>query len=216
MVFFLVGAHELYANAWNLHIFNPIAATLAGRAIIVIATLTTWIARSVSTVIPQKLLTKVPMVIAILLLHILNISGQKALKNMYKPSSNWYAEQSYELGLALRRNSQPNDLVVTLAHALGDPVAIYYSHRRGWVFTLGEGFDYPEQNSDTALPKDDNISIQMIESLRKQGASWLGIVGVHQNKINKKHPLLLGYLKKNCALKEVSPDWTVYRFLPPK
>jgi hypothetical protein len=33
----------------------------------------------------------------------------------------------------LARISQPTDLVVTVANAIGDPVA-NYSHRRGWVF----------------------------------------------------------------------------------
>lgn len=215
MLFFLVGAYELYANAWNLHIFNPIAATLAGRAIIVIATFATGIVRSLSTDIPQNLISKVPIVCAILLVMILNISGQKALKNMYEPP-NWHSEQSYELGMALRRNSQPKDLVVTLAHALGDPIAIYYSHRRGWTFMLG-GIDYPEsKNSDITLPKDDNISIQNIENLRKKGSILLGIAGVHQDKINKDHPLLLEYLNQNWSAKEVNSDWAVYRFLPPK
>ena len=216
MIFLLVGAHELYANAWNLHIVNPIAATLAGRGIIVIATFTAGMAQSFLTVIPRKLLLKVPVLIAISLLLILNVFGQRALKNMYEPP-NWYAEQSYKLGVALHQISQPNDLVVTLAHALGDPIAIYYSHRRGWVFTLGDGPEYPEgKEDDTALPKDDRISIQMIESLRKNGATWLGIVGVQQNKIDKEHPLLLRYLKEKSQLKQSTPEWTIYRFISAK
>jgi hypothetical protein len=213
--FFLVGAHELYANAWNLHIVNPIAATLAGRAIIVIATLTTRLANLISIIIPQNLQLRVPGVIILLLLLILIIFGQKALRYMYEPPA-WYADQSYSLGVALHQISQPDDLVVTLAHALGDPVAIYYSQRRGWVFTLGEGPDYPERKvDDTALPKDDSISIQKIESLRKKGAIWLGIVGIHQNRINKDHPLLLKYLKENCEIRQINPDWAIYHFLPP-
>ena len=216
MIFLLVGAHELYANAWNLHIVNPIAATLAGRGIIVIATFTAGMAQSFLTVIPRKLLLKVPVLIAISLLLILNVFGQRALKNMYEPP-NWYAEQSYKLGVALHQISHPNDLVVTLAHALGDPIAIYYSHRRGWVFTLGDGPEYPEgKEDDTALPKDDRISIQMIESLRKNGATWLGIVGVQQNKIDKEHPLLLRYLKEKSQLKQSTPEWTIYRFISAK
>jgi hypothetical protein len=55
----------------------------------------------------------------------------------------------------------------------------------------------------------DGISIQMIESLRKKGATWLGIVGVQQNKIEQEHPILLKYLNKNCNLKEHHLDWTV-------
>lgn len=212
LIFSIIGAHELYANAWNLHIVNPIAAAFAGRGIIIIATQITS-TPSLRRLYNSKTFSTDLKIPIITLLMILAVFGQRAFANMVYPS-NWHARQSYEMGLALQEFSQEDDLVVTLAHALGDPISIYYSRRRGWVFSLGEGPSYPEaQEDDGALPQDDRIAIQMIESLRIRGAKWLGIAGIHQQKIDKSHPLLLRYLQEDCALEAATPKWSVYRFL---
>jgi hypothetical protein len=87
----------------------------------VIASFTTRIARPSAA-----------MLIGAILLFITGMSGQKGLSYMYYP----YAQEAYKLGLALRQMTQSNDLVVTMANAIGAPNVIYYSQRRGWTFPL--------------------------------------------------------------------------------
>jgi hypothetical protein len=126
---------------------------------------------------------------------------------MYHP----YAQEAYKLGLALRQMTKSDDLVVTMANAIGDPVVIYYSQRRGWIFPpVGSGKTW------TQLPEDDNKAIRLLDGLRAQGAGWLGIVNEHRDDIWKNHPLLAEYIEHTCELKQESPEWVIYRILPPE
>lgn len=208
MFFLLIGSHELYANVWNLHMVNPIAAVLGARGIIVISQLTTKVITSFSPRIPQKIRLKLPLLVIVFCLMILTLIGEKSLNHYHL--NNWYAEQSYKLGLALSQTSHPGDLVVTIAHSVGDPVAIYYSHRRGWTFDLAD--NYPAGYSDTELPPNEDILIEGIKKFQKRGADWLGIVGVHQEQINQKYFRLKSYLANNLQLTKINSEFTIYRF----
>jgi hypothetical protein len=100
---------------------------------------------------------------AFLLLFIIMLAGQKGLRWMYFP----YAEETYQLGLALRDVTQPDDLVITLANDLGDPVGIYYSQRRGWVFPPAE----PGQ-SWGRLMDNDNENIRLRRASEGGAVDW--------------------------------------------
>jgi hypothetical protein len=202
-IYYFIGARELVENPWNFHIFNPPSAALAGHALILVGSFTGKSLRS-PTAIAR---------IAVLLL-IIGGTGQKVLKYMYKPE---HANATYKMGLALRQISQAGDLVVTIPDDIGDPVAIYYSQRRGWVF--------PPASNDIAwnlLPEDGNESIRMFEELRANGADWLGIVSNPKddnqlkNDFWRDHPTLVEYIKRTCELKATSPDWFIYRILTPE
>jgi 4-amino-4-deoxy-L-arabinose transferase-like glycosyltransferase len=196
IIYYFIGAKELVHNPWNFHIINPAAAALVGHGIIVITSFTTRIARPSAA-----------MLIGAILLFSIGMSGQKGLSYMYYP----YAQEAYKLGLALRQMTQSGDLVVTMANAIGDPVAIYYSQRRGWIFPpVGSGKTW------TQLPEDDNKAIRLLDGLRAQGAGWLGIVNEHRDDIWKNHPLLAEYIEHTCELKQESPEWVIYRILPPE
>lgn len=108
-VLYAFGAEELVENPWNFHIADPALAGLAGQGLLVL-----WIVIS--------RFRKVALLLLIIVL--------KNLRALYTP----YGRESRELGLALASVSRPDDLVITIAHDIGDPTAIYYSHRRGWVF----------------------------------------------------------------------------------
>src|SRR5205809_588033 len=185
---YIVAARELVLNPQNFHIVNPAAAALSSDAIMTVASLFAKIARS-----SGGMAVKVR-VIAVSL-TIIAVSATIALIKMCYP----YAKQGYELGLALRQVSQPPDLVVTMANVLGNPVAMYYSQRRGWLFPPPPTVDVTE------LPEDDRESIQMFEELRAVGAAWLGIVGQRRAKLRQKRPRLLAHFEPTCRLYQRNP-----------
>ncbi len=197
--YYLIGARELVSNPWNFHIINPAAAALSSYAII---TISSFIAKIVPP--SRGVLIKRGVIVASLI--IIAVSGTIALIRMYYPA----AKQDYELGLALRQVSQPHDLVVTMASVLGDPIVIYYSQRRGWLFPPPS----PSREDFIELPEDDSESIQMFEELRTEGAVWLGIVAAQQAKLERDHPLLLAHFQWVCRLDQRSPKWFIYSIKP--
>src|SRR6266446_3775449 len=120
---YVVAARELVLNPQNFHIINPAAAAVSSDAIMTIASFFSRIAQP-----SAPLVVRIKVIVVSLI--IIAVSGTMALIRMCYP----YAKQGYELGLALRQVSQPRDLVVTMASVLGDPIVIYYSQRRGWLF----------------------------------------------------------------------------------
>lgn len=197
VIYYLIGAKQLNDNPWNFHFVNPAVAAIAGHATIVIASYVKQTVRLAGT--------KITVAVAILI--VVGISGQSLLGNLYDRS---YGDESYRLGLALQQVSQPGDLVVTMASDLGDPNALYYSSRRGWVFP-------PASNEIdwSILPEDDNESIEMFESLRDRGADWLGIANEHQN-LKNEHPKLYEHLKRTCRHYSNNEYGVICRILPPK
>ena len=194
---YLIAAKELVSNMWNFEIINPPAAALASHMIITIASFVTKV-----TPAPIRSLLKTT-IIAVSLATIA-LLGATRLRRWYYP----YSEQSYELGLALRDVSRPRDLVVTIPNNLGNPIAIYYSRRRGWPFPP------PTPVRDIIeLPPDDNESIQMFEQLRIQGATWLGIVAAQQGFLQREHPLLLAHFERSSRLYRRDPNWVIYSIM---
>jgi len=195
---YLIAAKELVSNVWNLEIINPPAAALASHAILTMASGTTKI-KSASI----KSLLKT--VVLMMSLATIAFFGARLLRILYLP----YAEQSYELGLALREASQPQNFVITIPNDLGNPVAIYYSRRRGWPFPP------PTQDRDIIeLPAEDGESIQMFEDLRTQGAAWLGIVAAQQALLRRRHPSLLTHFERSSRLYRSDPKWVIYSIIP--
>jgi hypothetical protein len=192
--YYLIGAKELVSNPWNFHILNPAAAALAGHALITIYF--RW-----RSIVGKAMAT---IVLLGLFLSIL-WDGKKGIQYVSQP----FAWPSYQLGLSLQKHSNPGDLVVTFGDPLGEPVANYYSQRRGWVF--------PPADSEywCQLPDDDQISIRMFEDLRAQGADWLGIVVDRKEDIIQKHPMLFRYIDSTCLLKEKNTNCTVYKIKTP-
>ena len=122
-----------------------------------------------------------------------------------------YALQSYEMGTALARISQPSDLVVTVANAIGDPVAVYYSRRRGWVFPPAwPGVKW------SADPVEEPAAIRLFDQLRLNGAKWLGIVATQRAKFRETAPRLLAHIESTTELVDENRDWAIYRIPPPR
>jgi len=192
IVYYFIGAQELVENPWNFHIIDPAAAALTGHGIVVLTSFTARLAR--------------PFISAGLLL-VIAVSGQRGLTAMYKP----YAEQSYRLGLALRQLTRRSDLVVTVANAIGDPTAIYYSGRRGWVFPPAS-----VSGNWVELPENDEESIRFFEALRVQGADWLGIVAEQKKELWQDHAQLMSYIQRTCEFTVETRDYVIYRIRGPE
>ena len=202
---YVVGARELSENPWNLHVFNIAAAAMAGNALVA---LTALIRRG-------KLGSIWRTTLVIALGAVILIRGHKAVEMMRRPR----AEHSYLLGLALRDRTAPGDLVVTIADDVGDPIAIYYSGRRGWVFPPAH---MPHVWKPwNRMPADAKQSIAMFEDLRQRGAKWLGIVtGPRDDTPGREHfwiehPELIAHINATCELVEKSGAWVLYRIKSP-
>ena len=194
-LFYAIGARELIENPWNFHIFNPAVAAIAGRGVIVVASFAEGAVRR-SSFVPKLRIAAV--------LAVVFIVGQFELGGMYRSQG----EQARRMGLALRSLAAPDELVVTIANDIGDPVAIYYSQRRGWVFPpAGEDIDWSE------LPANDDESIRMFDDLRAKGADWFGVVS-ERKELWTDHRLLVAHLNSRADVVSTSRDWTIYRIRP--
>ena len=130
VVLFLVGARELQENPWNLHVFNPVAAAFAGQGWLLLVR-----GRRPAEVCAEPrdrrpaasaaCVIRGALIVAFLLYH-----GQTVAAGMYRP----HARDSFLMGQALGRLSREGETVVTIADDVGDPIAIYYCRRQGWVF----------------------------------------------------------------------------------
>jgi hypothetical protein len=194
--YYFIGAQELVRNAWNFHIYAPVAAIFAGRALVLLST---------TALAPAGAPVSVSFSRLFVILAITSFCSFRLLKKeLYKS----YAENSHKLGLALGQISKPDDLVVTLAEDIGDPVAIYYSKRRGWVFPPANKFWAP-----TELPPEEQDLIKDLENLRRQSADWLGIVATHHQDIQEQYPQLVQHLNKTCIKQTQTKDYVIYKIL---
>jgi hypothetical protein len=133
------------------------------------------------------------------------MSGYSSLKASYQPLS----ESGYKMGLALRQMTQPDDLVVTFPEFLGDPVAIYYSRRHGWVFP--PAFTWSEITGDWDDVIQNDQAIRWLQDLRTKGARWVGIVRHQKDRIWRLNPDLADYVQREFELREEHPEYMVYR-----
>lgn len=195
IIYYLIGARELVENPWNLHILNPPAAVFTAHAIV-------RIARRHSRP-PAK-----PLVLARVLTMLLAIwlVGRVGLNWMIHP----YAHDDYKMGLALRDVAAPDDLVVTITGDLGDPVAIYYSQRRGWPFPPLRPF-----LGWNRLPAGDRQAIALFDDLRARGANWLGIVAWRRAELQHRYPSFMTHLRQSTTLSSANEQFTVYRIESP-
>lgn len=192
-VLFLGGGRELVDNPWNLHILNPAVAALAAHALVTAAM---FVGRRVDA----RLST---LVIAVALVTVVHYSRPR-LGWMYHP----YAGPGREMGLAIREVSEPDELVVTIADASPDPVAIFYSERRGWVFPPAHRW------APTAAISDDERAIEILEELRSLGARWFGVV-TKTNDLDSELPLFARHLAEHTREVVRTADWVIYDLSQP-
>ncbi|MEQ9232884.1 glycosyltransferase family 39 protein [Coleofasciculus sp. E2-BRE-01] len=190
-IYYLIAAQGLVNNPTNLNLINPAAAALTSNVLIVGFSFIRRIAG-----FPTSLA-----LITTLLILIIGI-GQHKLKTLaFRP----WAANDYQLGLALRQISQPDDLVVTATSTTGDTVAIYYSQRDGWVFPPAYTW-----SSLSWSELDDEDAILLLKELSDKGATWLGIVNKQKNQLSKEKPKLIEYMERTFEVYQKSPRFMIY------
>lgn len=188
-VFYLIGAKELVDNPWNFHIISPAAAALAAHAV--------WtLARAAA---PAA--SRVRYGVIALLVSAIFLFGARGLRWMYVP----YAQQSHELGLALRDLSGPGDLAVTIANDVGDPTLLYYSGLRGWIFPPARA-----GRAWSELPRTDAEAVATLDTLRYGGAKWFATVR-EQAGIQATHPGFAAHLSDVSERVIHTPAGTIYQ-----
>lgn len=189
--YYFIGAPELIRNAWNFQLFLPVISVFAGRLIVVFYSYGQA---------PQKL-KLLRVVVVFLLMALYNVKIMRDHLFITKG-----AIDSYKMGKELNSLKQNGDLVVTVPEDIGDPVAIYYSGTKGWVFPPANEW------APTELPENDSLSVRALIDLRKQGADWFGVVSNHYEDIQINHPVLAEYLKTQLSEVKRTDDFVIYKW----
>lgn len=191
-IYYSIGAKELVKNPWNLHIVTPAIAALSALAIAIILRVVqrrTWTPVTVATIIG-------------ILILLWSIGFNHNLRRLYRA----HANDDYLLGVRLRELSEPGDMVVTISDALGEPTAIYYSQRRGWIYPPARPGDWAD------LLNNENEAIQEMARLRGEGADWLGIDAERKEQFWEAYPQLAAYIESASTMVEEHDEYVILRF----
>lgn len=196
-IVYVFAAREITANPWNFHSLNVPAAAFAGRGLVVLAGIdgrhrwnwAYWLRIAGVTAI------------------VITFGTIPTLAVLKTP----FAENGYQLGRRLSELSQPGDLVIAVAPNVGDPIAIYYSRRRGWVFPPGGG-----ARDWSTFADDPKQAEAELEKLRAEGANWFGVARDAQDSKRRlfveHHRELIDYLDANAERVVDDDQMLIYRF----
>lgn len=191
-IVYLVAAKEITSNPWNLHLLSIPVAMFCGHAVV-------GLLDHGKTVLAS---TRGMARLVILTVAIVGLSTVPRVTSMKDPQ----AEEARLLGQELERLKAPGDLVIAVAPEVGDPIAIYYSRGRGWVFPPGGG-----QTDWSTFNADGPEAIAVLEGLHTQGARWFGVTRNARDRQDRlfieHHSQLLAHLEAT-ALKVA--DTSVY------
>jgi 4-amino-4-deoxy-L-arabinose transferase-like glycosyltransferase len=197
LIYFL-AAREISTNPWNFHIFSVPVAASAGRGLILLITIGGTHGR-----LSQGL--RLAAVLAVVIIG----GSNPGLQLMKRP----YALPDHQLGAQLSTLSKPGDLVVTATATIGDPIAIYYSRRRGWVFPPGGGI------ADWSVLPEDPQAIEILEGLRAKNAAWFGIAKKARDSkwqmLVDHNKGLIAHLDKTATRVVDDDNVLIYRLSPP-
>ncbi|WP_027668027.1 ArnT family glycosyltransferase [Rhizobium leguminosarum] len=200
IILYLAAAGEITSNVWNFHIFHVPIAMFCGHGALLLATLAS------RTVLTPAVVLRSIFIVAIALAW----STLPLVRTMKKP----IAMNGKLLGEELARLAQPGDLVVAIAPEVGDPVAVYYSRARGWVFPPGGG-----DAEWSKFVADDATAIAQLEELRAQGAD---LFGVAKNATDKEgrlfvehHDGVIDYLDRTATKLADLHNLLIYRITRP-
>jgi hypothetical protein len=191
-IYYAIGAKELVKNPWNFHIVTPAIAALSALAIAIVL-----------RVVHRRKWTPATAAITMGLLILLwGVGFNQNLKRLYKSRAN----DDYLLGLRLRELSEPGDMVVTINDVLGEPTAIFYSQRRGWIYPPARSGDW------TDLLNNENEAIQEMARLRSEGADWIGIDAERKEQFWEEYPELAAHIESASTMVEEHDDYVIFRF----
>ena len=116
---YVVAMREIAENPHNLLIFAAPVAALAGNGLLVIGRFRGF------SLAPRPICWRMFLVVSIVVW-----ASQRGMAFVAIP----WAQTSVELGRHVETLSAPTDLVVITATEYGNPIGVYYTRRRGWVF----------------------------------------------------------------------------------
>jgi Dolichyl-phosphate-mannose-protein mannosyltransferase len=196
---YLITAREIVEQPWNFHIASPAIAALAGIGFVKVITL------GRNNIEFSTLARAFALIVMILGSSII---GAKEVKRTF------LATADYELGNALAKLAGPDELVVVSGGIAGNPVAIYYSRRRGWIFPLPDYYF-------TVYMEDGEPAIAVIKDLSRRGARWFGIVKSAADLSDppqtffQHHGGLLAYLASAHSLEADTSSYQIYKLREP-
>ncbi len=192
---YLVAAREISANVWNYHIFSVPLAAFGGRGLLLIARATenrpSW---------PWFYMR-----MGVLGATVVGFGTLPGTAIMKRPG----AMAAFELGSDLERITQPGDLVIAMAPNVGDPIAIYYSRRRGWVFPPAGG------QNDWSIFYENDVAIASLENLKAAGAKWFGVPKDTHDSLGRDffdhHKPLVDYLERTAKRVADEETYVIYK-----
>jgi len=194
VLLYLVAARQIANNPWNLHMVHVPVAMFMGRGALVLARLGAGVSRQGRT------------------LRLIALAGL-CLIFVTRPlmeNQRWsFSESARQMGVALAALSQPGDLVIAASPDLGDPVGIYYSRRKGWLFPPYGDWEV------TILPETEAEAIALLEDLRAQGAGWFGASRDARDRRGRyviaDQPELMAHLDATATLMADTDRYVIYR-----
>lgn len=196
LLVYLLAAREVTANPWNLHMLLGPLALFCGRGLIVLVEMDRTAFVSVTGLSRA----------GILILSVMVFSSLPLTQQLKEP----VAEEARLLGQELDVLAGPEDLVIAIGPEVGDPIGIYYSRRRGWVFPPGGG-----TRDWSRFVEDDATAIAQLEDLRAQGARWFGVTRNAKDRLDRSffehHAGLVEYLGSIATLAADTDDYVIYR-----
>lgn len=191
---YVVGAREIAVNFWNLQPANLLAAAFASHGLVFLRSKLNFGQRA-----------RIPWLESLILI-LVGILSHNALVKLKSP----WAEPSRDLGLKIRSLAEPGDMAIVACHQIGDPIALYYSGLYGWTF--------PRSDPDTdwtVLPQTEEEALLQLSELRKEGATWFGVVKGGQDSWGRSlvtHlPKLVIFLRENSIEVIETDDWLLFR-----
>ena len=193
---YLAAAREINNNPWNFHFLHVPLAIFAGRGMLLLATFERGSIRAPAA------LTRLGIIVAL----VLAASTLPLVRVMKQP----IAENAKLMGDRLAAFRKAGDMSIVVSPDVGDPLAIYYSRGRGWVFPQGGG------NTDwSVFLKDDATAIAQLEELRRQGADWFAVAKNAQDGQDrifmKHHAGVIAHLNATARLVEDTDKYMIYK-----
>ncbi|MDA7430549.1 glycosyltransferase family 39 protein [Primorskyibacter aestuariivivens] len=199
VIVYLLAAREISNNPWNLHIFSIPVALFGGRGLVFLMELG-----------GARVLSPMGALRGVLAIVVLGVNATMPLLSSMKAP---HSENARLLGAALNRLTEPDDLVIAISPDLGDPVAIYYSRNRGWVFPPGGG-----QTVWSVFAEDDQTAMAQLEDLRAQGAGWFGYATNAEDDLGRyfvdHHAGFIDWLNETETRIEATREYVIYRLAP--
>ncbi|EEW24555.1 ArnT family glycosyltransferase [Rhodobacter ferrooxidans] len=200
VLIYLLAAKEISSNPWNLHMMHVPVAMFCGRAVVRLIGQGGDSLRSIRGALRMVLM----------LVAMTGFATLPLVARMKDPQ----AEEARLLGQELQRLMSPADLIITVAPEVGDPIAVYYSRGRGWVFPPGGG------NADwSTFGNDGPEAIAVLEDLHAQGAVWFGVAKNAKDSqgrlFTEHHPALIAHLDATATKVADTSVFLIYRLKAP-